>query len=1451
MRRSPLGRFFQHYIHLAVLAGAVVSILLLAPVVRQLLEQQFADVRGEVTASLTQQLGRSFSYDRLSPSVFRNLEIYGLEIDGPRGETLRIDRAQASYSLLAILTGDVQNVVDRLIIRQAFLEIDFTRDREFIENVRETLFGRGLFPQDLVISLREVEIRLIQETGTLSMTNIGGEVQLRDPDIFADLQTRVVLQTREESSLQLESQVAVQMSTVRGFESLNGEIALGRLFGTHLVVDPIAFDVNKSGTSWTVTKQQDAQPLDLRVDVTGETTTVSLQVDRFVPSDVISPGPPLKEAAPWLDSRLTGTAEFDFKGDGALAYRTDMDALLPAGPLPERLAASFRAEGDEGSVDVERLRLVDSRGGVALFGGTVFLDRLVAAGRLSLDRFSYAGSPRLSGGARLSPSGGRQRFSSAALSLDENTVYQLTGSVDLAGLLANGEEPAGFEVALSLNPERTGVVRASGALGGDGVVSLDAEVEQVSLDELLDVMSAYDPRIANYARSIPDGRYRFDTRLRMRQSEEGLYLRAPFVSLYDTEDFGTYLSLNLTYDDGTLLLEDILGGTAGYEGSGSLFARISTGGTLDFELDLNVEGIEYALRGLYTPGDSFVFSGGHGVDGRVYQSRNGEILFSLRGMSIPIPLQAGTGSLTFRLDGMYATPQEWQVRLRQVRLDGTRFLLTRSTGRLDLSGVADATGISLNSIEYEDRVSELTGKGSVKWQSLMPPTVALNARLESTQGEERYELSARYEEGEVSSTVTAARVPFLRLGMEGFRGGVDLNLRLQGSLGEPRISFNFQSNEAGLAREELQFSGTGAFAEEELRLRQLSLEYSTYVLNVTEALLSQAEERLRVDFTLNNNAIEREQAIAGALRVGYSLPEFREEPIPEALEAEGSLSMEGFRPLEAGDTGRRELSLSYADNTLRLSGWYRSAFLLAYNRESGSFAGYAQEPLSVQAAYEGTLYQGEIAVTLTEIDVSLGALLDRLPSRPTFIDSGEITGSMRVVGPVRDPNFFGTLRLRDVRLTVNPVGETIGPFETSVILDEKNFRSTRTTVPVGSGEATVELQLLLNRLSLEGYRVAISVPQGEPIPVDGLIGPVVAEGFASGNLNISGDTVGAALQGRITAQSVRLAVTPADQRPERQDRRDRANLSVDLEIISGRGVQFVWPNTEFPVLRSNLATQQEVAIIANRQDDTFSMEGDVEMQSGDVFYFDRNFYIREGEIIFDEDQDSFDPRVSLRAELREATPEGPVRIYLVADSDPLSEFSPRFESSPPLSSAEIVAILGGNIFAQSQEGQVDFSSALLSTSDILTQFGVVREFEDNVREALNLDLFSIRTQIFQNIVASAIEDGQTVPEEQSAAQESFPSLGSYLNNTSIFMGRYLGDELFLEMLVQLQADPAQNVPSRQEDDIQSLGGVLIDPEIRLEWQTPFFLLEWNFAPKNPEELFIRDNVFTFSWGFSY
>ncbi|MFP4535594.1 MAG: hypothetical protein ACLFNP_07715, partial [Spirochaetaceae bacterium] len=60
MHRRPLGPFLQRYLHLIVLAVAVLGLLLLTPAARNLLYRQFDDVRSRITASLTEQLGRPF-----------------------------------------------------------------------------------------------------------------------------------------------------------------------------------------------------------------------------------------------------------------------------------------------------------------------------------------------------------------------------------------------------------------------------------------------------------------------------------------------------------------------------------------------------------------------------------------------------------------------------------------------------------------------------------------------------------------------------------------------------------------------------------------------------------------------------------------------------------------------------------------------------------------------------------------------------------------------------------------------------------------------------------------------------------------------------------------------------------------------------------------------------------------------------------------------------------------------------------------------------------------------------------------------------------------------------------------------------------------------------------------------------------------------------------------------
>jgi hypothetical protein len=213
--------------------------------------------------------------------------------------------------------------------------------------------------------------------------------------------------------------------------------------------------------------------------------------------------------------------------------------------------------------------------------------------------------------------------------------------------------------------------------------------------------------------------------------------------------------------------------------------------------------------------------------------------------------------------------------------------------------------------------------------------------------------------------------------------------------------------------------------------------------------------------------------------------------------------------------------------------------------------------------------------------------------------------------------------------------------------------------------------------------------------------------------------------------------------------------------------------------------------------------------------------------------------VTVRAEIREVTNEGTVRIYLIAEEDPLSRFSPRFESDPPLSDVEILAILGGNIFAAGRADALELSNALLLTSDIAFQFGIVRGIESTIREALNLDLFSVRSSLFQNFVRGVID------QPQYPLDNTVPSLGQYLDNTTIFLGRYLGTDLFLEALVELRSS------NPFEGNIGTFGGVEVESEISLDFETPLFLLEWNFFPQSPEDLFVTDSTFTFSWEFSY
>ena len=93
--------------------------------------------------------------------------------------------------------------------------------------------------------------------------------------------------------------------------------------------------------------------------------------------------------------------------------------------------------------------------------------------------------------------------------------------------------------------------------------------------------------------------------------------------------------------------------------------------------------------------------------------------------------------------------------------------------------------------------------------------------------------------------------------------------------------------------------------------------------------------------------------------------------------------------------------------------------------------------------------------------------------------------------------------------------------------------------------------------------------------------------------------------------------------------------------------------------------------------------------------------------------------------------------------------------------------------------------------------------------------------------------------------ESTGTVGRYLDNTTLFLGKYLGNDLFFEALLQIQQEPF-SVGELQQDELN------FTMEIGLEWKTPLFLLNFSISPDFIDPLdSIQNTSLGLSWDYSY
>ena len=144
---------------------------------------------------------------------------------------------------------------------------------------------------------------------------------------------------------------------------------------------------------------------------------------------------------------------------------------------------------------------------------------------------------------------------------------------------------------------------------------------------------------------------------------------------------------------------------------------------------------------------------------------------------------------------------------------------------------------------------------------------------------------------------------------------------------------------------------------------------------------------------------------------------------------------------------------------------------------------------------------------------------------------------------------------------------------------------------------------------------------------------------------------------------------------------------------------------------------------------------------------------------------------------------------------------------------------------------------LTSTADILGQFIGLRTLERQVRNALKLDMFSVRTKILQNAVSTATAGAGL----GISPVDRNNRVGNYFDNTTVSAGKYVGQDMFVQGMFSLSYD----------ENSVNFGGFKPELDIGIELQSPFFKIRWDFFPYHPENWWVTDNSITLTWSKSF
>ncbi|MDR2757806.1 MAG: translocation/assembly module TamB [Spirochaetaceae bacterium] len=1413
---------------------------------------RMAKLRDSYITQMEVLINRKIEYASMGASVFRTLDIRNIRISGTGTEpAVAISRLRISYSPWKLLRGNLVESVNSILIDRPAITLDSARDNDlrllfssyadsFSSGINR--WNKDMLPENLMIRIRGGKCTLRDGENSLAADNITLNLAVEQGQINFQGQwdTGVFLDGKQNRSLEADFSGKIKGefsgNTENGFVTLNVPSFKTDLFAFR----PLTVNCILADGKIEIRKIDDQIPLDLYVDYDLDSGKLSgaFQSENFLLGELFSFAGPWTKYNTWLALRTTGDAFFEIDREGRINYDLDLSGIIPAGMSlgMEDISYAITGKGDRRHITIDTASL-HAPVGVLGFSGEIGLEPSFAPnGTISISNFGLSGDDKVDGNLSINTEGREFTIYGEDLSLGSVLISALDAVIQWEDQGLNF-----FVSALQFRNIESYEDAQTNKLTLDGSYNFDPRELQVTFFltsfPLLDIINIAKPfgkipAVPDLAVGLMED-IAVTTEIFINTDFEHVLYNAPhFVAAYGGElDIFSIFSLSgtdlrLEVEDGRIVWAEEM---TMFSGS----ADFSNLQDISFALRLAYQEMSYYFDGLVLDQRSLSIQGAYGLSLYMTRTDFGGYSGYIETAAFPVPLNGQFAWLTLDSSMRYESNAQWsfdmsRLEVRELSTPGSLSTIVSVRGR------GDQDGAWFSELLFDDGRGLLSGRASLSWDEAFSE-ISGTVSMANSEDAEEFTLNGGWSGGSLSLHLQLSGIQIGRIIRNSNNILVTGNTDIKWNSWESfLVDFNLDSLTASIGETPVHASMSGVLTADNFVAENLQISYGGLAAEFSYLRMNNKTPMVETDARILGAALGRDIDVSLMAKVDFD-PLDSWLDINQMLQSfSGRLLVNHIRLNTIESREPFDFVFSRSESLVSLSGGPEEMLQMWLAGDGTFYAGFSG-PSPIRGSVSGTITNGSINAHSSDLNIDMGSLWSFIPSREIEIPEGHITVSVNIQGPLADPEFYGIASGTGVRFRIPKfLTEDIGPTPITLLLDGTEMTFGPLDVKVGSGQGRVSGWFRFDRWIPNTFSINVQALQEQAIPFGLDVGRVRAQGLTSGILNVSMDRNILMITGDLTGHDTEITLDTqrfTDESAEISLNSPSLSVVTDINIRTGSKVEFLWPNADFPIIRAQADRGANLKVNIDSQTGRYAVVGDVNLRSGEIFYIQRSFYLREGTLYFNENEIQFEPRISARAEIREYADEGPVTISLIIDQSPLESFTTRFESSPPLSQIDIISILGQNLTGTTVAGGGSdvLANMLAVSSDFLAQFRVVRRLERYVRDFTRLDMFSFRSQVLQNAVLGATRL-QTPVDRMSL-------VSNYFDNTAVFLGKYIGSDMFFQSMLSL----------RYDENKTTMGGYAFEPDFGIELRNPLFDIRWDFVPRHPENMFVNDHSITLIW----